>query len=45
MQDITENTKFWKTFRPYFSDKGYNQTKITIIEKDSSITDEKNLQF
>ena len=41
MQDITDNTKFWKTFRPYFSDKGYNQTKITIIEKDSSITDEK----
>ena len=45
MQDITDNKKFCKTFRPYFSDKGYNQTKITIIEKDSCITDEKNLQF
>ena len=40
MQDITDNKKFWKTIRPYFSDKGYNQTKIKIVEKDS-ITDEK----
>ena len=23
-QDITDNKKFWKTMRPYFSDKGYN---------------------
>ena len=29
IQDITDNKKFWKTIRPYFSDKGYNQTKIT----------------
>ena len=40
MQDITDNEKFWKTIRPYFSDKGYNQTKITIVEKNSIITDE-----
>ena len=41
MQDIRDNKKFWKTIRPYFSDKGYNQTKITIVEKDSIITDKK----
>ena len=35
MQVITDNKKFWKTVRSYFSDKGYNQNKITIIEKDS----------
>ena len=23
MQDITDNKKFWKTNRPYFSDRGY----------------------
>ena len=34
IQDITDNIKFWKTIRPYFKDKGYNQTKITIVEKD-----------
>ena len=36
------NKKFWKTVPPYFSDKGYNQTNITIIEKDSIITAKKN---
>ena len=41
IQDITDNKKFWKTIRPYFSDKGYNQTKKTIVEKDSIITDKK----
>ena len=41
IQDVTDNKKFWKTIQPYFSDKGYNQTKITIVEKDSIITGEK----
>ena len=41
MQDITDNKKFWKTIPPYFSDKEYNQTKRTIVGKDSIITDEK----
>ena len=43
MQDITDNKKFWETIRPYFSDKGYNQTKITIVEKDFIIADEKKI--
>ena len=43
IQDITDNKKFWKTIRPYFSDKGYNQIKITVVEKDSIITDEKKI--
>ena len=41
MHDITDNKTFWKTIRPYFSDKGYNQTKITIVEKDSIMIDGK----
>ena len=41
MQDITDNKKSWKTIRPYLSDKGYKQTKKTIVEKASFITDEK----
>ena len=41
MQDITDNKKFWKTTRPNFSGKGYSQTKITFVEKDSIITDKK----
>ena len=43
MQHKTDNKKFCKTIRPNFSDKGYNQTKITIVEKDSIITDEKKI--
>ena len=42
IQDITDNKKFWKTIRSYFSGKGYKQTRITIVKKDSIITDEKN---
>ena len=45
IQYITDNKKFWKTIPPYFSNKGYNQIKITIVEKDSIITDEKKLQL
>ena len=45
VQDITDNKKFWKTIPPYFRDKGYNQTNITIIEKDSIITGEKKMQL
>ena len=43
MQDISDNKKFWKTIQPYFSDKGYNQTKVTIVEKGSIITDENKI--
>ena len=41
MQDITDNKKFWKTIRSYFSDKGYNQTKITTVKKGSVIRDKR----
>ena len=37
--NITDNKKFWKTIWLYFSNKGYNQTKITIVDKDSIITE------
>ena len=45
MQDITNDKKFWKTIRPYLSEMGYNQIKITIVEKDSIITNEKKMQL
>ena len=41
MLDITFNEKCSKTIRPCLQDKGYNQTKIIIEEKDSITTDEK----
>ena len=39
--NITDNKKFWKTIWLYFSNKGYNQTKLTIVDKDSIITEGK----
>ena len=39
--NITDSKKFWKTIWLYFSNKGYNQTKITIVDKDSIITEGK----
>ena len=44
-QEITDNKKFWKTIWPYFSDKGYIQTKITVVPKDSIMTDEKKCNY
>ena len=43
--NITDNKKFWKTIWLYFSNKGYNQTKITIVDKDSIITEGKKCNF
>ena len=43
IQDVRDNKIFWKTIWRYFSDKGHNKTKITIVEKDSVITDEKKI--
>ena len=45
IQDITDNKKIIKTIRPSLSNKGYNQNKIIIVEKDSIITDKKKLRL
>ena len=31
---MTDNKKFWKTVKPFFSDKGVGKTDITLIEGD-----------
>ena len=38
---ITDNKKFWKTVRPFFSNKGPDNDKITLIENDDLIKDDK----
>ena len=43
VKNIAENKLFWKNVKPYFSDKGSNSTKITLVEKDMIITDEKKI--
>ena len=34
---------FWKKVKPSFSDKGVNSSKITLVEKNSIIVDEKKI--
>ena len=41
VKDVADNKLFWKNVKPYFSDKGSYSTKITLVEKDKIITDEK----
>ena len=43
VKDVADNKLFWKNVKPYFSDKGSNSTKITLVEKDIIITDEKQI--
>ena len=38
-----DNQPFWKTLKPYFSDKGSNSRRITLLENDSILTEEKDI--
>ena len=43
VKDVADNKLFWKNVKPYFSNKGSNSTKITLVEKDKIIADEKQI--
>ena len=38
-----DNQTFQKTVKPYFSDKGSNSRRITLLENDSILTDDKDI--
>ena len=40
MSDITDNKKFWKVMKPFLTDKGVSQRKITLIETNEIISEE-----
>ena len=40
VKKITDSRKFWKTTKPFFSDKGAGKTEITLIEGDKIIQDD-----
>ena len=40
---MTDNKKFWKTIKPFFSNKGLNSNKLMLWEKDVVAADEKAL--
>ena len=42
-KQVFDNKVFWKKVKPSFSDKGVNSLKITLVEKNSIIVDEKKI--
>ena len=40
VKDINDNKRFWKTIKPFFSNKGLNTNKLMIIEKNNLISEE-----
>ena len=43
VKDLSGNRKFWKTIKPYFSNKGLNSEKLLFKEKVNLVSDEKEL--
>ena len=41
--DIRDNKKFWKTIKPFFSDKGLSSNNIILVEKSHLVSDETNV--
>ena len=39
IKDLNDNKKFWKTIKPFFSNKGLNTNKLMLIEKNSLISE------
>ena len=43
VKDLSDNRKFWKTIKLYFSNKGLNSNKLLLKEKGNLVSDEKEL--
>ena len=43
VKDLSDNKKFWKAIKPYFSNKGLNSNKMLLKEKGELVSDEKKL--
>ena len=43
-KNVTHNKTFWKTIKPFFSDKVVSRETITLIEEDEIIENDSNTQ-
>ena len=43
VKDLTDNKTFWKTIKPFLSNKGLNSNKLILREKNVLVADEKAL--
>ena len=41
--EITDNRKFWKTIKPFFTDKCKTTSNIILTEKNETLNDNKNI--
>ena len=41
VKDLSDNRKFWKTIKPYFSNKDLNSNRLSLKEKGNLVSDEK----
>ena len=42
-KQVSDSKTFWKNVKPFFSDKGINSSKITLVEKNAIIVDEEKI--
>ena len=43
LKDLSDNRNFWRTIKPYFSNKGLNSNRLLLKEKGNLVSDEKEL--
>ncbi len=43
LRNFMDNKKFWKNVNPLFSDKSKSQNKITLVDNDKIVTEDKEL--
>ena len=41
---VTDNKTFWKTIKPFFSDKIVSRVKVTLIEEDEIVESDINTE-
>ena len=42
-KQVSDSKTFWKNVKPFFSDKGVNSSKITLVEKKAIVIDEEKI--
>ena len=43
VKNVMDNQTLWKTIKPYFRDKGSNSRRITLLENDLILPDDKDI--
>ena len=43
IKNITDNKAFWRTIKPYFSNKGLNSSSVILSEKNKNVTNGQNI--